>query len=58
MSGPRPYEFSGVLYASEDHVNDVLHQIAHIVCPTGGTVISKPLRDKDIEIEGNDHDDH
>lgn len=53
----RAHEFSGVLYASDEDINDLLRQIAGIVCETGGTVISKPLLHDDIEIEGLSHDD-
>lgn len=53
----RPHEFSGVFYASNQDLDELIHRIADIVCPTGGCVVTKPPRDEEIEIEGNDHDD-
>lgn len=53
----RPHEFSGVLYGSERDAHVLTQLIADIVCPTGGHVITRPLREEDQEVEGNPHDD-
>lgn len=53
----RAHEFAGVLYGSDRDAHNLVRLIADIVCPTGGTVISKPLHTEDEDTEGNPHGD-